>query len=120
MGGSLRNLRSLLASGERAVFRWTNEITNQTIDYIFYTSKDFECARVLDMPKEPIEPLFMPGWRYPSDHGMICADLMFSPDVLRNAPRHGRRNMAQREYSNRRDSPVMTRLLQEIIDAQDN
>merc|ERR1711964_421535 len=31
-----------------------------------------------------------------------------------------RRRMAQREFSNRRDSPVMTRLLQEIIDAQDD
>merc|ERR1711964_331491 len=54
-------------------------ITNQTIDYIFYTSKDFECTRVLDITKEPIEPLLMPGWRYPSDHFMICADPMFSP-----------------------------------------
>merc|ERR1711964_210342 len=32
----------------------------------------------------------------------------------------GRRRMAQREFSSRRDSPVMTRLLQEIIAAQDN
>jgi len=30
-----------------------------------------------------------------------------------------RRRMAQREFSNRRDSPVMTRLLEEIIAAQD-
>jgi len=30
-----------------------------------------------------------------------------------------RRRMAQREFSSRRDSPVMTRLLQEIIAAQD-
>jgi len=87
-------------------------ITNQTIDYIFYTSKDFECSRVLDMPKENIEPLFMPGWKYPSDHFCIAADLTF------NKPAN-RRRMAQREFSNRRDSPVMVRLLQEIIDAQE-
>merc|ERR1711964_873561 len=31
-----------------------------------------------------------------------------------------RRRMAQREFSTRRDSPVMTRLLEEIIAAQDN
>merc|ERR1711964_146907 len=31
-----------------------------------------------------------------------------------------RRRMAQREFSSRRDSPVMVRLLQEIIDAQDD
>jgi len=31
-----------------------------------------------------------------------------------------RRRMAQREFSNRRDSPVMVRLLQKIIDAQDD
>merc|ERR1711964_876006 len=30
------------------------------------------------------------------------------------------RRMAQREFSNRRDSPVMVRLLQQIIDAQDD
>merc|ERR1711964_482771 len=31
-----------------------------------------------------------------------------------------RRRMAQREFSSRRDSPVMVKLLQEIIDAQDD
>jgi len=31
-----------------------------------------------------------------------------------------RRRMAQREHSNRRDSPVMVRLLEQIIDAQDD
>jgi len=31
-----------------------------------------------------------------------------------------RRRMAQREFSDRRDSPVMIRLLEEIMDAQDN
>jgi len=31
-----------------------------------------------------------------------------------------RRRMAQREFSDRRDSPVMVRLLEEIMDAQDN
>merc|ERR1711964_184478 len=31
-----------------------------------------------------------------------------------------RRRMAQREFSNRRDSPVMVRLLEQIIDAQDD
>merc|ERR1711964_125887 len=30
-----------------------------------------------------------------------------------------RRRMSQREFSDRRDSPVMVRLLQQIIDAQD-
>merc|ERR1711964_146170 len=88
--------------------------TTQTIDYIFYTANHFECTRVLDMPPlDTIEPLLlMPGWKYPSDHFMICADLKFTGKP--------RRRMAQREHSNRRDSPVMTRLLQEIIDAQDN
>jgi len=37
------------------------------------------------------------------------------PDLGRKA----RRRMAQREFSDRRDSPVMTRLLEEIIAAQD-
>jgi len=33
---------------------------------------------------------------------------------------HAKRRLAQREFSSRRDSPVMVRLLQEIIAAQDN
>merc|ERR1711964_426586 len=89
--------------------------TIQTIDFIFYTSNGLECKRVLNMPMEEIEPdLHMPGWKYPSDHFMIGADLEFTRF------KGGRRRMAQREFSNRRDSPVMTRLLKEIIDAQDN
>merc|ERR1711964_395317 len=39
--------------------------TAEAIDYIFYT-QEFECSQVLDITKEPIEPLYMPGWRYPS------------------------------------------------------
>merc|ERR1711964_43273 len=39
-------------------------------------------------------------------------------DALDEYPEY-RRRMAQREFSSRRDSPVMVRLLQEIIDAQD-
>merc|ERR1711964_711470 len=126
-------------------------IINQTIDYIFYT-KEFECTRVLDLPKEDIEDLLMPGWKYPSDHFMICADLTLSNAPVQNDSPRGegalrapiiyappvrpgdnratripvskphwagnsrRRRMAQREFSSRRDSPVMVRLLQEIID----
>jgi len=85
--------------------------TKQTIDYIFYT-EEFECSRVLNITKEKIEPVHMPGWKYPSDHFCIAADLTFS--------RQRRRRMAQREFSSRRDSPVMVRLLQQIIDAQDD
>jgi len=93
-------------------------ITNQTIDYIFYTSEPrgenkvaLDCSRVLDLPHEPIEAIYMPGWKYPSDHFCIAADLTFTQK---------RRRMAQGEQSNRRDSPVMTRLLNEVVDAQDN
>jgi len=88
--------------------------TTQTIDYVYYTSNGLDCTRVLKMPEEKIEALYMPGWKYPSDHFMICADL-----VLTGKQSKLRRRMAQREYSNCRDSPVMTRLLKEIIDAQD-
>merc|ERR1711964_339564 len=88
-------------------------ITNQTIDYIFYT-EEIECAQILALPKEKIEACYMPGWKYPSDHFCIAADLVFMPQE------QTRRRMAQREHSNRRDSPAMTRLLKEIIDAQDN
>merc|ERR1711964_664741 len=122
-------------------------ITNQTIDYIFYTSEDFECTRVLNMPTKKIEPLFMPGWKYPSDHFCIVADLICTSIPVQRKPiskgnarpaarqtrprgnavsvarpnRNGnrRRRMAQREFSSRRDSPVMVRLLREIVAAQD-
>jgi len=54
-------------------------ITKQTIDYIFYT-KEFECSRVLNLPgKNEIEEIHLPGWKYPSDHFMIAADLTLSP-----------------------------------------
>jgi len=83
------------------------KVTTQTIDYIFYT-KEFVCSRILGMTKDKIEALYMPGWRYPSDHFCIAADMILPK----------RRRMAQRERSNCRDSPVMVRLLQEICDAQ--
>lgn len=99
-------------------------VTRQTIDYIWYTPK-IKCSRVLAITKDEIEPLHMPGWRYPSDHFFIGADLAIPPAARRrleqnDPPRDGRRRMAQREFSSRRDSPVMTRLLEEIIDAQDD
>merc|ERR1711964_169209 len=45
----------------------------------------------------------------------------FSDRDEEEAPKmiHAHRRMAQREFSARRDSPVMVRLLQEIVDAQD-
>merc|ERR1711964_965929 len=92
--------------------------TKQTIDYIFYTN-DFKCSRVLDITKDKIEDMKMPGWKYPSDHFMISADLTFTPqngrrDAVITDIRNRRRRMAQREFSDRRDSPVMVRLLQEV------
>jgi len=87
-------------------------ITNQAIDYIFYTSEPrgednvaLECSRVLGMTKEKIEAIYMPGWKYPSDHFMICADITFT----------------EPEFSNRRTSshgPAFGRFVQEL-NAQD-
>merc|ERR1711900_103389 len=39
-----------------------------------YTN-EFKCSRVLGITKDPIEHVRMPGWRYPSDHFSIVADL---------------------------------------------
>merc|ERR1711964_198609 len=52
----------------------------------------------------------------------IAADLTFMPQepTSPTGPTWIRRRMTQREHSNRRDSPVMTRLLNEIVDGQDN
>merc|ERR1711964_467874 len=52
--------------------------TAETIDYIFYT-KEFECSQVLDITKDTLEHVRMPGWRYPSDHFSIVADLTLTP-----------------------------------------
>merc|ERR1711964_216826 len=125
--------------------------TAETIDYIFYTN-EFECSRVLGITKDPIEHVRMPGWRYPSDHFSIVADLKLPersssvrsrpynspksmsstspraakpakaryPRMVRKLSSKGsprsphRRRMAQREFSPRRDSRVMTSLLEEI------
>merc|ERR1711964_289203 len=129
--------------------------TAETIDYIFHTN-EFKCSGVLGITKDPIEHVRMPGWRYPSDHFSIVADLKLSersnsvrsrPSSLANSPtsmwstspraakkpakaRYPRmvrklsskgsprspkpRRMAQREFSPRRDSRVMTSLLEEI------
>merc|ERR1711964_807565 len=133
--------------------------TAETIDYIFHTN-EFKCSGVLGITKDPIEHVRMPGWRYPSDHFSIVADLKLSkrsnsvrsrPSSLANSPNSmsstspraakpakaryprlvrklskrrreskgsprspKRRRMAQREFSPRRDSPVMTSLLEEI------
>jgi len=66
----------------------------QTIDFIFYT-KEIECSRILDITKDDLEDCRIVGWRYPSDHFCIAADLTFK--------KHRRR-----------------RLVQAIIDAHDN
>jgi len=126
-------------------------ITRERIDFIFHT-KEFRCTGILDITKEKIEKLHMPGWKYPSDHFAIAADLVLprlggkatrTESALSKSPRRpsqistgahstssaqgtvsprtpDRRRMAQREFSSRRDSPVMVRLLEEIVAAQDN
>merc|ERR1711964_676805 len=157
--------------------------TAETIDYIFHTN-EFKCSGVLGITKDPIEHVRMPGWRYPSDHFSIVADLKLvngsgqaegtvtascrtcgsterthncpglpldlasdanqqGSQLIKTSPRAAkpararyprlvrklskrrreskgsprspkRRRMAQREISPRRDSPVMTSLLEEI------
>merc|ERR1711964_88728 len=55
-------------------------LATQTIDYIFHTN-NFKCTRVLDMPTEAIESIAMPGWKYPSDHFCIVADLVLKGEA---------------------------------------
>lgn len=47
-------------------------------------------------------------------------DNILNPYFVVYGKRKRRRRMAQREFSARRDSPVMVRLLQKIVDAQDD
>lgn len=50
--------------------------TTQTIDFIFYSQKDWDVRSTLSIPDQStLEPLLMPGWRYPSDHFSLVADL---------------------------------------------
>merc|ERR1711964_445063 len=48
----------------------------EELDYIFYEQKAWEVTRVLKVPhRKVIEECKMPGWKYPSDHFMIMAEL---------------------------------------------
>jgi len=101
-------------------------ITKETIDFIFSTRKDVKCTKILSIPDgNTIGDLKMPNWHYPSDHFAIGADLILTTRAgRRRIAQHDStkpvRRMAQREFSSRRDSPVMVRLLEEIVEAQDN
>jgi len=95
-------------------------------DYIFYLGDFFKAKSVLSIP--PIGEVIkrsggnlLPDWGCPSDHFYILADLEYQWLKRKKSTRAAgeRRRMAQREFSDRRDSPVMVRLLQEIVDAQD-
>jgi len=55
---------------------------NHTIDFIFY-SQAWKCVGTLGIPHKDhvlkeTNGLGMPCWRYPSDHFMLCADLVMS------------------------------------------
>merc|ERR1711964_962461 len=51
-----------------------------TIDFILYSKNAWRSnPNVLKTPEEPLEKLLTPGWKYPSDHWMIAADLEFLP-----------------------------------------
>jgi len=50
-----------------------------TIDFILYSKNAWKRnPNVLKTPEEPLEKLLTPGWKYPSDHWMIAADLEFN------------------------------------------
>eukprot|EP00811_Abedinium_folium_P005046 NODE_14647_length_1095_cov_7.121901.p1 GENE.NODE_14647_length_1095_cov_7.121901~~NODE_14647_length_1095_cov_7.121901.p1 ORF type:complete len:251 (-),score=80.11 NODE_14647_length_1095_cov_7.121901:284-1036(-) len=63
-----------------------------TIDYIF-VSPDFGVERVLLMPAdEDVDATRLPGWRYPSDHFALMADLTVPLCGHGQAP-HGKSDM---------------------------
>merc|ERR1711964_932539 len=48
----------------------------EELDYIFYQQYVWQVTRVLKVPqRRDIEECKMPGWKYPSDHFMIMAEL---------------------------------------------
>jgi len=67
----------------------------------------------------PMSNTRLPAVRAPSRMGSITAPLLVNGS-RRPGNNWGRRRMAEREFSNRRDSPVMVRLLEEIVAAQDD
>merc|ERR1711964_322596 len=52
----------------------------EELDYIFYEKEAWRVARVLKVPqRNAIEACKMPGWKYPSDHFRIMAELALKP-----------------------------------------
>merc|ERR1711964_113757 len=59
------------------------KVVEQTIDFIF-TNKKLKATKTLSVPTSSevsnASELLLPCWRYPSDHFMIGADLVFADD----------------------------------------
>merc|ERR1712093_587102 len=55
------------------------KITTETIDFICHSKGHFETKGLLSVPEQEVvekaSPTLMPGWKYPSDHFFIGADL---------------------------------------------
>merc|ERR1711964_499344 len=52
----------------------------EELDYIFCEKKAWDVLRVLKVPlRSDIEACKLPGWKYPSDHFMIMAELELTP-----------------------------------------
>lgn len=60
-----------------------DNVSKRSIDYIFYNAGDKEdnmkCTHRLSIPNEhDLEPTFLPGFKYPSDHFAIGAKFLFT------------------------------------------
>merc|ERR1712098_338888 len=84
----------------------------ETIDFIFYSGDDWKCSGVLKIPTEgKLETLLLPGWKYPSGHFCIAADLEFVDKTKsESAAKSDRRSNSARRLRHERRG-LMSRLL---------
>jgi endonuclease/exonuclease/phosphatase family metal-dependent hydrolase len=78
VGGRLRSAYQLVLGAEPAWTTWKRrggEELKMTLDYVL-VSPEVTCHRVLLPPDDAdVDSERLPGWRYPSDHVMLAAEL---------------------------------------------
>merc|ERR1711964_478343 len=102
---------SCLADSVSASGKWNPENRDQWYCTKHMFNRDDTCRyRTAQQP-------YCDGTKNDNGWGTCCQ--VRRPRPGSRPPAETRRRMAQREFSNRRDSPVMVRLLQEIVEANE-
>lgn len=81
-------------------------VTKQKIDYILFSKDAIECVGKLSLPTAKVVekecPLLLPGWKYPSDHLMLGADLLFKTERQIKAEHMAEQQTAERQRRERK------------------